>query len=454
MRVPYGSSELNLPLEGYLGPAHLTWPEPRTLDDANALATLEGGANRILTLSEDARGTDASRAGEAPWSDLLTCLPAQCERPVLVVPDATRKGVWQGLLSGLLTHLLERWPAAKLSLLVANGIHKPVDGASLRRHLRWDSLPASLDRALKEGRLSAVQHDASGSLENVGTTRRGTPVRLNPLYLHSDARILLGGTSFHYFAGYGGGPKLVFPGVGGGAGILQNHLLALDKTTGSWTPTCAPSVLDGNPVADDLAEAASMSPPDALILPLGLPGNRAAVSVWDRSGWTAGFRKGCDLYRSLHEIDLAEPLDGVVADAGGEPRDKHLLQVHKSLQHAVRFAKPGGWILLVGACGDGEGSAHLVDLVGQLMERSIEEILRDGGESFHLQTAVALRSATEGRPVGFLSQLSRTAPDRIRSLGWEPLPDEAAAAGWLKVRGGGRWGHLSEADTVIPAPRD
>jgi nickel-dependent lactate racemase len=426
-------------LEDLLGPPDVVWPSsnPPELTDPEVL---ERGESWISSRADAADG-----ARDVPWSRLLTHLPTQARRPVLVVPDATRKGVWQDLLPGLAMYLVERWSSAKLTLLVANGIHKEVDAPSLRKHLERRDVHGLLGKALGDDRIVAAQHDAAGSLERVGETRRGTVIELNPLYRQSDARVLLGGTSYHYFAGFGGGPKLVFPGVGGRKGILANHLLALDETTGSWTPACAPSLLEGNPVAEDLAEGASMEPPNAMVLALGLPGGRISASAWSRSNWLSGFKMGCGLYKTLHEAPLDEPLDGVIADAGGEPRDNHLLQVHKSLQHAVRFLKPEGWVLLVGACRDGEGSAHLVDLVEELQRGRVQR-----GESFHLQTAVALGWATRGRSVAFLSQLSGKTPDRIRTLGWEPLSDEESALEWLKSRSGSRWGRLREADTVLP----
>jgi nickel-dependent lactate racemase len=438
--------ELDLPLEGVLGAPELVWPTPSAprMSEAEISKALDGGRLWFST-----------SPGSPEWSGLLSHLPEQAVRPVVVVPDATRRGPWQGLLKGLATHLLERWPSAHLTVLVASGVHKEVDELSLRKHLGFDSLSGGSERilfeALEGGRLLTVQHRADGSLEHAGETSRTTPVRLSPLYRQSDARLLLGGTSYHYFAGFGGGPKLIFPGVGGRSGIVQNHLLSLGGKGGDWEPHCAPSVLEGNPVAEDLAEAASMEPPHAMVLVLGLPGERVVASVWDRDTWLQGFRKGCDVYRSLHELPLARPLDGVVADAGGEPRDKHLLQVHKSLQHAVRFLRPGGWVLLVGACREGVGSPSLVELVERLGQQEVSRLYREAGESLHLQTAVALRAATRGRRVGFLSSLSRTSPERIRILGWEPLEDEEASVAWLEKVGTGRWGRLGEADTVLPA---
>ena len=74
-------------------------------------------------------------------------------------------------------------------------------------------------------------------------------------------------------------------------------------------------------------------------------------------------------------------------------------------------------------------------------------------ERLHGQTAVALWEATRRHRVGFLSELSRKDPDAVRDLGWIPLRDPAEASRWA-AQGGGRWGYLREADTVLPRAVD
>jgi nickel-dependent lactate racemase len=436
MKIPYGSGVVDLAVEAVLGPPQFAW------------SAAEAGRPRTA-------GPD--RFAPPAWDRLLERLPGDPARPVLVVADGTRRGLWQAAFAGLAADLRNRWPKTRLDVLVATGIHAPVPEKRLCAHLGLtpEAGHASQEASrllddLRGGRLALHQHDAGGDLTNLGSTARGTAVSVDDRYAVSDARILLGGTSYHYFAGFGGGPKLVFPGLAGRAGILHNHLLAVDETTGRWRSRCAGGRLAGNPVAEDIAEAASLAPPHALVLVerAGRTGEPAVNVGW--ADWLDVFGGACRRYDREHRIPLDRPLDGVVADAGGEPRDLHLLQVHKSLQHAVRFVGPGGWILLAGACRDGVGSPSLIDLASRTFRESALEIRRTARASFHLQTAVALRHATRGREVGLLSGLSARSPDAIRSLGWTPLAGEAAALAWLEGRRGARWAWLSEADTVLP----
>jgi nickel-dependent lactate racemase len=75
-----------------------------------------------------------------------------------------------------------------------------------------------------------VHHDSrdESRLTLLGTTSRGTEVKISKKVLEHDLLITFGAILHHYFAGFGGGRKLLFPGVAGFHSILQNHQLFLD----------------------------------------------------------------------------------------------------------------------------------------------------------------------------------------------------------------------------------
>ena len=109
--------------------------------------------------------------------------------------------------------------------------------------------------ALKDGDTFLVA-DASGDVlgESDGLFRNDTRVL-------SGFRLTLGGVSLHYLAGFGGGPKMVFPGVASRAGAAANHKRALGPLPpGGLHPGCGPGRIEGNPVAEDIAQAAAVDP--------------------------------------------------------------------------------------------------------------------------------------------------------------------------------------------------
>lgn len=394
-------------------------------------------------------GIDRPAAPLAPEAlqPLLGALPAGLRRIALVVPDATRVGAWQSVLTELIHRLLER-TEARLHLLVATGTHATVSEAEIARHLRIDRL-APEDR----GRLEVFQNSAAGDerRRELGRTPRETPVRLLRDYLEADLRIGLGDVSYHYFAGVGGGPKLVFPGLADLPGARHNHRLALSPNRARLERGAAPGELTTNPVHQDLLDAYRFAPLDWTITPVAVPPTRPdpgraepfpiGLEVGrDLEGWERARRR----HDLLHRVPFTVRPKLLIVDAGGEPRDHTLLQAHKSLQHAIHFIDPGSRVLLIAACRGGYGSALLEALASgsEQATGAMEDLL-------HLQTRVALAQATARNPVGLWSELP--APD-VRRLGFVPVEDAAAALAFLRESGSEPiWGFLPRAERFLPA---
>src|SRR5439155_154885 len=88
-----------------------------------------------------------------------------------------------------------------------------------------------------------------GPWADFGTTPAGTPVRVHPVLAEARAIAAFGSVSFHYFAGFGGGWKLPFPGLGERSSIAGNHRRALAEDPGGGLAT---GVLPGGPGVDEL----------------------------------------------------------------------------------------------------------------------------------------------------------------------------------------------------------
>ena len=97
------------------------------------------------------------------------------------------------------------------------------------------------------------------------TNLRGTSVLIRRDIVETGFLITFGAVSHHYFAGYGGGRKLIFPGLGHKASIYHNHGLFLDRKRQTLSPYCQSGVLDKNPLAEDLAEFETFCPADMAI---------------------------------------------------------------------------------------------------------------------------------------------------------------------------------------------
>jgi len=262
----------------------------------------------------------------------------------LVVSDSTRKTAADRVLPVLLDGLIERGcRTSDMTVLVATGIHRPPTRDEVRRILG--------DRAwtLLGSRVELHDPDDRTRLVHVGTTRRGQPVRIHSRAAESDRLVLLGAAVYHYHAGFGGGRKSLVPGVASRDTIAQNHSLTLDPDADRIHPGVGPGCLDGNPVAEEMLEAARLHPPDFIInTVLDAAGRLAGIFAGELD---AAHRAACRQVEAMFRVDLEEPTDLVVASAEGAP---NWIQSHKALFNAWRACRPG-LVLLVAPCPEGIG---------------------------------------------------------------------------------------------------
>jgi nickel-dependent lactate racemase len=301
-------------------------------------------------------------------------------RVSVLVPDATRKVPLPGILPLLFERLARGGvETGAMTLVVACGTHPPADAAALADLL--GQLPVGV---------RVVQHDAhdADSLVSVGTLPSGLPVRLNRAAVEAELLVAVSSVQHHYFAGFGGGPKLIFPGVAGYEETQANHSKVIDL--GADPPArdarCEPGVLAGNPVAEEIAEAASLRLPDfALLLVNGAHGRPA----WAAGGpLAATFPQACAKVRAWFEVD-GGPFRRIVVSAGGYPTDHTLIQAHKALDAACRFAESDAEVLFVAACDGGAGSPAMEPFladprVGAIVARLAERYVQYGHTTLRL----------------------------------------------------------------------
>ncbi|HAY38978.1 MAG TPA: hypothetical protein DCY53_06310 [Desulfobacteraceae bacterium] len=189
---------------------------------------------------------------------------------------------------------------------------------------------------------------------NSGKTSRGTSVLIRRDIVETGFLITFGAISHHYFAGYGGGRKLIFPGLGQKASIYHNHGLFLDRERQTLSPCCQSGVLDKNPLAEDLAEFETFCPADLAIH--GILDSRGQVCDLLPGVGTDHFRNACAEHGKHCEVAIARDYDLVIASCGGYPKDINFIQSHKTIEHASKFVGNNGVLIILAECQDGVGS--------------------------------------------------------------------------------------------------
>mgnify|MGYP000007234180 CR=1 FL=1 len=267
-----------------------------------------------------------------------------------------------------------------------------------------------------------VHHDCrnEATLVRLGTTSRGTEITLRKEIPEHDLLITFGSVLHHYFAGFGGGRKLLFPGLAGFRSILQNHSLYLDFKNRTLREGCRSGQLDGNPLAMDLEEINNYMP-DRLEIMAILDSKREVCEMHFGSGYE-DFREVCDRYDSYFRVGDDRRYDLVVASAGGYPKDINFIQSHKSIHNAASFVKDGGTLVILAECADGLGNRAFADIFREGDHHRIFERMEKQYEN-NAGTALAMLEKTRRIGIRFMTSLEA---ETCRMMGALKITPEAA----------------------------
>ncbi|HOU29476.1 MAG TPA: nickel-dependent lactate racemase [Thermoleophilia bacterium] len=265
----------------------------------------------------------------------LSELAAAARTAAVVVSDVTRPCPSHRILPALLEELSPLRPE-QISILFALGGHRP--------HSPEEQVRLVGEEVARSGvRLLDLE---TSRCRPVGTTSRGTRLEVFEPYLDADLRVCVGNIEYHYFAGFSGGAKAVVPGLCSYAAISDNHSMML-------APTARAGIMEGNPVREDIDEAAEMIGIDFILNVLLDEEKRIWHAV--AGHFLAAHRAGAEVYDRRCDLRIAEAADVVIASPGGRPKDINLYQAQKTLDNVSGAVKDGGVIVLVARCPEGFG---------------------------------------------------------------------------------------------------
>lgn len=406
----------------------------------------DGHWHAVLAPLPDERPVLDSVALRRALNDLHRFLRG-CRRIVLVVPDITRAAGLPVVMPTILELLSQAGidvspNAQSVRVLVALGIHRPMSPSEIKAHLGEQTFD----------RVSIENHNCTGKdLVRLGETTQGVSVSVNRAVTEADLVVLIGTTTYHYVAGYGGGRKLLVPGLASAETASAAHRLMLHPVAGrGWHPCCRPGVLQGNPVHACMAEAAGM-----------LPSVVAITALLNEFGHVASVHAGRPAeslsaavkeYDFRHRAWIERRAEVVVAGAGGFPRDINLIQAHKALAHAREALAPGGSLVLIGQCRDGLGYPTFRSWFDYTSPEELESVLRTDAYQINGQTAYSVLRTTTTHDVLLLSDLPE---EDVRRMRMTPIRSLDEAADRLAQRHGADWrGFLLPcAGAVLPTVR-
>ena len=356
--LPYGESEVcaRIPTRNFLGTI-----EPKEKP---------GGADSRAEVERALR----EPIGTKPLAEIVK--PG--DTVAVVLDDATRATPSYVMVPPLLDELNRVGVKDEsIALIFGCGIHREVKPEEMKKLVGEEALE----------RVKLVNHDAkSEDLVYLGKTAKfGTKVYVNKVFAEADVRILVGDVELHYYAGYGGGRKSVLPAVSGAETIRSNHAMLLDSKART-------GVLEGNPVHEDMVEAAKLAKIDFI---LNIVTNSKNELVRAFAGdLEQAFYEGVKLIDEMYKVPIERRAKIVLVSPGGHPLDINLYQAYKGVDNALDAVKRGGVIVLVAECPEGHGNDVFYEWMTKFkdvkqMEKEIKRRFRLGGhKAYYLLKAV------------------------------------------------------------------
>ena len=318
----------------------------------------------------------------------LAAEAARAKRACILICDFTRPVPNGVILPPLIRTLLGAGlKPEQITVLVATGLHRPNEG---------DELAALVGDPWVLETVTVANHFAREDADHVlvGTTGRGTVVRLDRRFMEADLRIATGLVEPHFMAGWSGGRKVIAPGVAHAETITTFHSARFMEH-----PNCTNCVLDGNPLHEEQLEIMAM-----------IGGARAVNSVIDDErriaflnyGEVVASHAGAVSFAEQYcTVPVGERFRTVLTSAAGYPLDATYYQTVKGMVGPLEILEPGGDLIVASACSEGLGSPHYADAQRRLVENGPDRFLDEISGKTHAaidewQTEMQLRPMRAG----------------------------------------------------------
>src|SRR4030066_350845 len=290
---------------------------------------------------------------------------------LIVVNDATRPTPSCRIITAILPFLINK----KIKFLVATGMHRePTEDEYA--YIFGDLFPAI--------RQDVYSHDSKKSeCVFLGTSKNGTPMKINKMVMEADRIIVISSVEPHYFAGYTGGRKSFLPGVSAYETIEANHKLALSIKAQSLKT-------NGNPVAEDMEDAMKVLKDKKIFAIMTVLDKNHRSCCAHAGGLKESWEKAKETADDIFIINLKRKYDIVVA-VTAFPYDIDLYQSQKALDNAKYAVRDGGVIILVSACRKGVGPENFLNLLASASspKEALEKIAKGYKLGYHKAAKMA-----------------------------------------------------------------
>jgi nickel-dependent lactate racemase len=286
--------------------------------------------------------------GKEPLSEI-----AKGKNNVLIILENATRPLDTSFIALLIVKELRQAcvPDENITFLFANGAHKDMEEHNFK---------VKLGKQFKNFKI--INHDCEGELTNLGKTKLGSPILINPLVLEADLKIAIGTIEAHYGGGFSGGAKILFPGCAGLEWINNNHSLKRGEF----------GVVD-NQWRNDTEESAGKVGIDFLVNAV-LNYKREIIGLYC-GDWIKAHRGGIDLSFKASAVKLPYKADFCIS--GCSPFDLNFIQALKGLEMTRTVIKEDGTYVTLTSCRKGLGNHRW------LLDKKMSEIRNKQNVDYH-----------------------------------------------------------------------
>jgi nickel-dependent lactate racemase len=276
---------------------------------------------------------------------------------VIVVDDISRHTKVENIIPIVLNELNKSGiDDNSITIIAALGGHRPMTREDFIKKIGLSVLE----------RVNVVNHHPFFNLYYVGESKLGTPIHINATYYQSDLKIAIGGVIPHPLAGFGGGAKIILPGVCGIETLEANHRASLNGAgVGLGYVT---------ELRKDIEDVCSRVGLDFSInIVPNFNGNPIGLFA---GHFTNAHREAINLFKEIYEVDIPNNTKYDVAFFNSYPEDTELSQSSKALNTYLmkpKLVSFRGAVVILSASTEGRGYHSLSGQTGASLYKDPED---------------------------------------------------------------------------------
>jgi nickel-dependent lactate racemase len=365
---------------------------------------------------EKTRAVLQNPVGERPLSELV----AEQDRVAVLIEDLTRPSPKKIILEAVLELMEQKGiPDRNIVIVFSLGTHRGLDRDEIERAFGGDLV----------SRYEFINHDCrAADLVPAGRLKNGQAVRINRRVMEATFRLGVGSIFPHPMNGFGGGGKILFPGVADLEAITEHHFHY------TFQSGCGLGKLDGNPFYEEVCALARSVPLHFVVN--GVLDQKDVLADLVAGDPIEAHRAGARICRALTTWRFPKRADLTVITSFPYTEGP---QIVKPLVPASLVTKPGGCIILAADCSGNLPEPFIAsfekfrsrygrDLFGGVLAHFSERrlIMEGGAVDYNMALAFALAAQHQFKIILVSRDIPRTTAERMGYIFAEDLEQAIA----------------------------